>query len=140
MAFDYYEVDNYAGGVLAFFTRASYLLDFYKNNPFVPEPGRDNVYVDQYLYANPFLIVTVRQKIKAHFAYAQKAFNYMKKGQIGFAKQVWGKILGSGFYTLPTLPSPFSSLLMSSAPPPPNTTFPSLLSELLRRKIDGSGL
>jgi len=136
MAFDYYKVDNYAVGIWAFFARASYLFDLYKNTPFVPEPGRNNVYVDQYLYANPFLLATVKQKIKIHFTYAQKAFDYMQKGQIGFAKQLWGKILGSSFYTPSTLPSPFSSLLMSPAPIPPQTTFPSLLSELLKRRID----
>ncbi len=136
MAFSAYKIEDYAGGVGAFFAKTNYLLDLYKNSPFVPEPGGNSVYVDQYLYANPFLLAAVKQKIKAHFAYAQKAFDYMQKGQIGFAKQVWGRILGSGFYTPPTLPSPFSSLLMS--PAPPQTTFPSLLSELLRRRI-GNG-
>src|SRR3989338_6057673 len=99
MAFDHYNIENYAGGVWAFFARTSYLLDLYKDHPFVSEPGRNNVYVDQYLYANPLLLAAVRQKIKAHFAFAQKAFDCMQKGQIGFAKQLWGKILGSGFYT-----------------------------------------
>jgi len=97
MAFDYYKIENYADGVGAFFARTSYLFDLYKNYPFVPEPGRNNVYVDQYLYAKPFLLAVVRQKIKAHFVFAQKAFDYMQKGQIGFAKQVWSNIFGSGF-------------------------------------------
>lgn len=101
MAFDYYNIENYADGIWAFFARTSYLLDIYKNQPFVPEPGRDNVYVDQYLYDNSLVLAAVRQRVKAHFVFAQKAFDYMQKGQIGFAKQMWGKILGSGFYTPP---------------------------------------
>lgn len=135
MAFDNYKIENYAGGVWAFFERTSYLLD-HKKHPFVPEPGRNNVYVDQYLYANPSLLAAIRHNIKAHFVFAQKAFDYMQKGQIGFAKQMWSKILGSGFYTPTTLPSPFSSLLMSPAPNSPKTTFPTFLSELLKRRID----
>lgn len=137
MAFDNYTIEDYAGGVWAFFARTSYLLDLYKDHPFVPEPGRDNAYVDQYLYANPFLLAAVRQKIKVYFVFAQKAFDYMQKGQISFAKQAWSKILGSGFYTPLTLPSPFSSLLMPSAPISTQTTFPTFLSELLKKKNDG---
>lgn len=138
MAFDFYKIDNYAVGVWAFFARTSYLFDLNKTQPFVPEPGRGNVYVDQYLYADPFLLANVRQNIKAHFTCVQKAFDYMQKGKIGLAKQLWGKILGSGFYTPPSLPSPFSSLLMS--PAPSQTIFPSLLSELLKRKNDGKDI
>lgn len=101
MAFDNYKIKNYADGVWAFFARTCYLLDLYKNHPFVPEPGRNSVYVDQYLYANPFLLAAIKHNIKEYFAFAQKAFDYMQKGQIGFAKHIWSKILGSGFYTSP---------------------------------------
>ncbi|MFA5778779.1 MAG: hypothetical protein WC947_01420 [Elusimicrobiota bacterium] len=134
MAFDKYKIENYADGVWAFFARTSCLFDLDKNNPFVPEPGRDNVYVDQYLYDNTLMLVNVRRIIKTFFSVAQKAFNYTAKGQIGFAKQMWSKILGSSFYTPSTLPSPLSSLLMPPLSNPPTTTFPSFLSELLRKK------
>ena len=109
------------------FAKTNNLFGVNKTQPFIPEPGRNNVYVDQYLYTNPFLLAEVKRKIKAHFIFAQKAFDYMQKGQIGFAKQMWSKILGSGFYTLP----------MSN---PPKTTSSTFLSELLKKKIDGGNV
>jgi len=130
MAFNAYKIEDYAGGIWAFFAKTNNLFGVNKTQPFIPEPGRNNVYVDQYLYANPFLLVAIKQKIKTHFSCAQKAFDYMQKGQIGLARQVWGKILGSGFYTRPTLPSSFSF----AAPTTPKTTLSTLLSELLRKK------
>jgi len=101
MAFDNYKIENYADGIWAFFASTKYLLDLYKNHPFVPEPGRNSVYVDQYLYGNPLLLAAIRHNIKEYFKFAQKAFDYIQKGQIGFTKQIWSKILGSGFYTSP---------------------------------------
>lgn len=135
MAFNVYKIEDYADGVWAFFTNTNKLFDTYKISPFVQEPGRQGVYVDKYLYANPFLLAAVKKQIKDYAVYSQKAFDYMQKGQIGFAKQIWSKIFGSGFYASTTSPSSFSSLLMSPPPTPP--TYSTLLSELLRRKIDG---
>jgi hypothetical protein len=100
MAFDYCKIENYASGVLAFFARTSYLLNLYKNHPFVPEPGVVNVHVDQYLYDKPFLLRGVKRKIESHFGFAQKAFDYMQKGRISFSKQMWSRILGRGFLCL----------------------------------------
>ncbi len=96
MAFDYYKVENYADGIWAFFARTSYLFDLNINYPFVQEPGRYNVYVDQYLFDNHFLLAKVKQKIKVHFAFANKAINYMLRGQISSAKYMWRKILCRG--------------------------------------------
>jgi len=143
MAFSAYKIEDYADGVWAFFARTSSLLDLNKTQPFIPEPGTNNGYVDQYLYANPVLLALVRYRIKTHFTYAQKAFDDMKKGQIGYAKYGWGKILGSGFYTPAILPPPppplFSppSLLPPPVSTPSNTTLSAFLTELLKGKNNG---
>jgi len=50
MAFDSYRIDNYAEGVAAFFRHTNELFQLNKTSPFIQEPGRKGVYVDQYLY------------------------------------------------------------------------------------------
>jgi hypothetical protein len=139
MAFEHYKIENYVEGVWAFFARTNYLMGFHKRLPFVQEPGRANIYVDQYLYDNFALLEAVRRKIAAHYGFAQRAFDYMNRGRTAVAKQQWRNILGSSFYTSSTLLTtpPLSSL---STPPlssffnSPKTSLPSFLSDLLKRK------
>ncbi len=101
MAFDYYMIDNYAEGVYAFFEISYKLFEIYKKTPFIKEPGRDGVYVDQYLYDEPSKLLNVRVKTKRYLSLANKAFNYMKKGQIGAAKNIWRRILGPDYHITP---------------------------------------
>jgi len=98
MAFDNDKIEDYVQGVWAFFARTSYLFG-YNYTPFVQEPGRSGVYVDQYLYDNPLTLESVKLKIRQHISYAQKALDFMNKGQIGSAKAYWRIILGSDFHT-----------------------------------------
>lgn len=135
MAFEYYNIENYARGVWAFFARTNYLMELHKTLPFIQEPGRANVYVDQYLYDNHLILGAIRRKIVAHYTFAQKAFGYMAKGHSGAAKKQWRKILGSSFYTpsslLSTAPLPSFSI-------PTKTPLSPFLSDLLKsRKRNG---
>ncbi len=139
MAFEHYNIKDYTQGVWAFFERTNYLMGLYKRIPFVQEPGRANVYVDQYLYDNALILGAVRRKIAAHYGVAQRALDCMGKGQFGSAKILWRRIFGTSFYSSARLLStpPLSSLIippLALFPNPPKTTLPSFLSDLLGRK------
>lgn len=145
MAFEHYEINNYAEGVLAFFERTNYLLGLYKNTPFVQEPGRSGIYVDQYLYDIPIMLGDVRRRISTDYNTARKAFEYMNKGMIGASKNAWRNLFGSSFCPQPTsilTTPPFSALSSFSTPiiPKSPTPLPTFLSELLRRQKDDQGL
>jgi len=138
IAFDHYKINNYAEGVLAFFERANYLFGLYKTAPFIQEPGRNGIYVDQYLYGNPIMLGVVKRRVTMDCATARKAFEYMNKGMIGASKTAWINLLGNSFcpQVIPTLAPPFSALSSFSNPiiPKSHTALPSFMSELLKRQ------
>jgi len=98
LAFKYYNIKNYAQGVWAFFKRTNDLMDLYKRTPFIEEPGRTNVYVDQYLYNDLVKLKIVRRRIALYYGYAQRAFDCVSKGRAGAAKRLWRNIFGNAFF------------------------------------------
>lgn len=116
LSFEYYKIENYAQGVLAFFRNTKDLLDYYKYIPFVKEPGRSDVYVDQYLYDDLSKLRLIKRKIDLHCGYAQKAFYHMSKGHSGASKRIWRNILGNSFFA-PSTVSLFPVLPQRLLPP-----------------------
>ncbi len=69
-----------------------------KNNyPFVLEPGKKSIYVDEYLYEKPFRLRIVRNKFDATLKKAERAWNFYSKGRYLAAKSVWNRMFGPKF-------------------------------------------
>ena len=97
------------------------------NYPFVLEPGKRDIFVDEYLYEKSFRIGTIRNKLDSALKKAERAWNLYSKGKHAAAKRVWNTMFG------PKFPVP-QQRTMTTAPSPPNPPAPLNLRDLMANR------
>jgi len=73
--------------------------------PFVQEPGKSFVYVDDYLYQNKHQLRIARNKLDAGLKKAERAWNFYCKGRNISAKMIWHNMFGNMFPSSEPLPA-----------------------------------
>lgn len=87
------------------------------NFPFVLEPGKRDIYVDEYLYEKLSRIRVIRNKFDAGLKKAERAWNFYSKGKYAAAKRVWNRMFGRKFL----LPQQTTVMTAQMPPNPPPT-------------------
>lgn len=104
VGFETYQVADYPNGAMAFFRAAKELFAANLRYPFLEEPGRSGVYVDQYLYDNRPQLASVIRTLTWSHATAQNAHVYMQRGNLSASRRLWRQMFGPEF--APTLATP----------------------------------
>lgn len=110
--------------------------------PFVLEPGKRYIYVDQYLYDNKFRLRVVRKKLELGLRKAELAYDAWLEGKEARAKRLWHQMFGNMFPApiliaakarlVPPKPIPRPEIPLKSLFPPPK---PSLLERIFHFEV-----
>lgn len=92
LVFSAYKIENYPQGVYTWFYRVNELLR-HNRSAFITEPEGDD-YVDKYLFRNPLLLVTFRNRVNKGLKLSETAINQWLKGcesvAVGLFKNLFG--------------------------------------------------
>ncbi len=65
--------------------------------PFIPEPGQNYKFVDEYVYEKRFRLTVLRNKLDAALKKAERAYDFYQKGRHIAARRIWRSMFGSMF-------------------------------------------
>ncbi|MFX0203355.1 MAG: hypothetical protein ACFFCW_45210 [Candidatus Hodarchaeota archaeon] len=131
MVFNNLEITDYPTAVYAWMHYVSQWIKE-NNKPFVLEPGKSDIFVDQYLYENPFKLIQVRKKIDQGVKLAHRAFGFWRDGKEARARFVWKVMFGDKFplpITGVSSNPPKLNIGMFTTPSPTKQTFGSLFGQ-----------
>lgn len=67
------------------------------SSPFVHEPGKNDIYIDEYLYEKASRLRVVRKRLDLGLKNAERAWNLYSKGNYSVSKRIWHRIFGPKF-------------------------------------------
>jgi len=66
-------------------------------SPFVHEPGKNDTYIDEYLYEKAFKLRVARKRLDVGLKNAERAWNLYSKGKHPASKRIWNRMFGPKF-------------------------------------------
>ena len=90
------EITSYPQGIYEWMY---YVSDWIRSNnyPFVLQPGKSYIFVDQYLYDNRFKLPVVRKKLEAGLRKAERAYDAWLEGKEPLAKRLYRQMFKNMF-------------------------------------------